>query len=73
MERFILQPSQEHENWWVLTDTENQIVVRFENKRFNQTQQVTMLEDVETPNPLVIARMMREIGDYLAQNHRDKV
>lgn len=73
MERFILQPSQEQENWWVLTDTENQIVVRFENKRFNQTQQVTMLEDVETPNPLVIARMMREIGDYLALNHRDKV
>lgn len=73
MERFILQPSQEQENWWVLTDTENQIVVRFENKRFNETQQVTMLEDVETPNPLVIARMMREIGDYLAINHRDKV
>lgn len=73
MERFIIQPSQEKENWWVLTDTENQIVVRFENKRFNQTQQVTMLEDVETPNPLVIARMMREIGDYLAINHRDKV
>lgn len=47
MERFILQPSQEQENWWVLTDTENQIVVRFEDKRFNQTQQVTMLEDVE--------------------------
>lgn len=73
MERFILQPSQEQENWWVLTDTENQIVVRFENKRFNQTQQVTMLEDVDTPNPLAIARMMREIGDYLALNHRDKV
>lgn len=73
MERFILQPSQEQENWWVLTDTENQIVVRFENKRFNQTQQVTMLEDVDTPNPLVIARMMREIGDFLATNHRDKV
>lgn len=73
MERFILQPSQEKENWWVLADTENQIVVRFENKRFNETQQVTMLEDVETPNPLVIARMMREIGDYLALNHRDKV
>lgn len=73
MERFILQPSQEKENWWVLTDTENQIVVCFEDKRFNQTQQVTMLEDVDTPNPLVIARMMREIGDYLAINHRDKV
>ena len=73
MERFILQPSQEQENWWVLTDTENQIVVRFENKQFNETQQVTMLEDVDTPNPLVIARMMREIGDYLAINHRDKV
>lgn len=73
MERFILRPSTTQENWWVLTDTENQIVVRFENKRFNETQQVTMLEDVETPNPLVIARMMREIGDYLAINHRDKV
>lgn len=73
MERFILQKSQEQENWWVFTDTENQIVVRFENKRFNETQQVTMLEDVDTPNPLVIARMMREIGDYLATNHRDKV
>ena len=73
MERFILRPSTTQENWWVLADTDNNIVVRFENKRFNQTQQVTMLEDVETPNPLVIARMMREIGDYLALNHRDKV
>lgn len=73
MERFIIQPSQEQENWWVLTDTENQIVVRFEAKKFNSTQQVTFLEDVEQPDAITIARMMREIGDYIAINHRDKV
>lgn len=31
-ERFVLQPSKEMQDGWVATDTENGIVLRFENR-----------------------------------------
>lgn len=58
---------------WVCTDTENGIVCRFEAHRFNDTQKVTFLEDVEQPDALAIARLMREMGDWLGEHHRDKI
>jgi len=71
MERYRIERSATTDKW-VLTDTQNMIVVTWEDGRFNATQKITFLEDVE-PNPLAIARLMREIGDYLAEHHRSKV
>ena len=76
MNRFILQTSQDLPGWWVLTDTENEIVVKFKDKDFNGTQKVTPLNDdsvilAKAGGALGFARVMREIGDYVARHHGD--
>ena len=73
MARYIIQKAQQVADGWVCTDTENGIVCRFQAHRFNDTQTMTFLEDVEQPNALAIARLMREMGDWLSQHHRDKI
>ena len=72
MERYTVKPSNEHPNWWVATDTESLIVVRWQHKAFNATQQVTML-DACPASATAIARAMREIGDFLAITHPEKI
>lgn len=72
MERYTVTPSNERPDWWVATDTEHLIVVRWQHKAFNATQQVTMLRD-STASATAIARAMREIGDFLAINHPEKI
>lgn len=68
--RFILQPSKE-QGFWVATDTEHGIVVKFREHQFNETQQITLLDDVRGEDFMVLARYMRELGDWMAQNHYD--
>lgn len=69
--RFRLTQSSEHPDWWVLADTENNIVIRWQEHHFNDTQKVSVLNDTEitehTANDL--ARIMREMGDYVARHH----
>ena len=67
--RYLLQHSQTQPDGWVCTDTANGIVCRFIEHRFNETQKVTFLEDVKNLDPLAIARLMREMGDWLVINH----
>ena len=71
MARYIIQKSKQQPDGWVCTDTENGIVCRFTEHKFNETSKMTFLEDVENPDPLAIARLMREMGDWLVQNHRE--
>lgn len=68
MDKYILERSETTPCGWVLTDTENRIVVRFIEHQFNETQKVTMLED-STANAEDLARIMREIGDWMFRNH----
>ena len=68
--KYIIQKS-ETLGWWVVTDTEKLVVVKFQEHRFNETQMVTMLEDCQL-SALQLARIMREVGDWGAQNHMDK-
>lgn len=70
MNQYILQQSTD-KGWWVATDKENGIVIKFQEHRFNDTQKVTTLEDIVNPNPLVLARQMRELSDWLVENHRE--
>lgn len=70
--RYILQKSDRLTDGWVCTDTDNGIVCVFDNHRFNDTQNITMLED-SNADALSIARMMREMADWLAENHYDKI
>lgn len=71
MSRFSLAPSSEHPDWWVLADTENNIVIRWQEHRFNDTQKVSVLNDTEITEHTAtdLARIMREMGDYIARHH----
>lgn len=53
----------------MLTDKDNGIVCRFKEHQFNETQKMTFLEDVKQLDVTDIARLMREMGDWLAQHH----
>ena len=70
--RYKVEPSAERPGWWVATDTESLIVVRWENKKFNETQRVSLLDACPT-SASAIARALREIGDFLAINHTEKI
>ena len=72
MKRFIIQPS-EKKNHWVVTDQENKVVIVFENKKFNETQNVVNLEDMPVSEMLKLATINREIADWLVSYHREKV
>lgn len=72
MSRFILQKST-RPGWWVLTDTSNGIVVRFEQGRFNESQKITWLNDEPVSDYMQIARIMREIGEYMYENHKELI
>lgn len=70
--QYVLQES-EIENHWVCTDTENLIVCVFENHKFNDTQKFTMLENFDPQNYMKLANICRLIGDYLKENHYEKI
>ena len=67
--RFKLEKSTQQSGWRVLTDTENLVVVKFEEHRFNETQKVTVLEDSifadKDDCAQELARVMSEMGDYM--------
>lgn len=72
MDRFILQPSSTPGKW-VCTDVENSIVCTFKERAFNETQNVTTLNDFDPRNFMLLAKYMCEMGDWLAKNHPDKL
>lgn len=73
MDKYIMQKSSTKPNGFVLTDTEHGIVVTFEEGRFNDTQKVTVLEDVSKPSPIEFARIMGEMADWALKHHPDKL
>lgn len=72
MSRFILQPS-EKPGYWVCTDTVNKIVCVFRNKAFNEDQNVASLEDFNPINLMFLASLMKQMGDWLRENHYEKL
>lgn len=70
--RFILQPS-EKPNQWVCTDQVNKIVITFKENDFNNSQSCTMLEDFNPDKFMKVAQMLREMGDWLSENHYEKL
>lgn len=72
MKRFIIQKSKKP-NHWVCTDQTNLIVCVFENHKYNDTQQFELLEEFDTANAQELATYAREMGDWLRENHYEKV
>lgn len=73
MPKYLLQKSDKRPLGWTLTDTENQIVCRFIEGQFNETQQITLLEDAAPRMVMEMPRIMREMAEWLAQNHYELV
>lgn len=67
--RFKLEKSSDSPGWYILTDTENLVVVKFRQHQFNETQRVSILDesrllaDPDCCNKL--AHIMSEMGDYM--------
>lgn len=71
MSKYILQKSTQL-LVWVLTDTENGVVITFEQGKFNDTQKVTLLENTnKTAEEL--AKILREMGEWAVKHHADKL
>lgn len=72
MKRFIIQES-EKQNHFVVTDQTNGICIIFEKGNFNGTQEITDLNNTDPVDFMKQAKQMREVGEWLYQNHTDKV
>ena len=71
-QRFVLQNSK-IPNHYIVTDTVNEYVIKFEKHKFNETQVVTLLNDDDNPDVLLIAKILRELTDWLVEFHPEKV
>lgn len=72
-ERFILQQSQE-EGYWVATDIEHGIVLKFREHHVNEDQKVTLLSGStfsSVNEATKVATYLREMGDWLRHEHYD--
>lgn len=66
--RFVFGESKEKPNWFVVTDTAEMFVVRFEKGKYNETVIITPLND-NVSSALQSATSLREIGEYLVKYH----
>lgn len=70
-DRFLLQPSRKP-GFWVATDTAHNIVITFQEHRFNDTQKITLLDGDTFANATEATRVatyLRELADWLRANH----
>jgi hypothetical protein len=67
---YVLQPS-EDEGWWVVTDTVRNIVCKFHEGNFNNTQTITPLFDSTDIDELDHATAMRQMGDFIHDYHKE--
>lgn len=71
MGKFIIQQSSTQPNGWVLTDTENKVVITFQDGQFNESQKVTLLED-STATAEELAHIVGAMGEWAARHHGSK-
>lgn len=74
--RYSVTPSKKKTDCWVLFDNDYKIVFEWENGKFNETQTITFLEDLKIGGSeltYMMAKVMREAGDYLAKYHYEKI
>lgn len=72
MERYTLQKSSERPLWWTLTDTQVGIVCRFEEGRYNDTQEFTFIEGVDI-DVMQVAKATAEMAQWLRETHYELV
>lgn len=70
--RFLLQPSQK-KNHYVVTDTLHNVVFIFEKNNFNDSNKVIELDNIPPSDFMKIARINREIAEWIVDNHSDLI
>ena len=66
-----MQKSNTYHNGMVLIDKEHGVIITFEDGLFNESQRITLLEDVHlTAGQL--ANIMQEIGEWAVRHHSSK-
>lgn len=70
-ENYILQKSTIRDNWYVVTDKINNVVIQFERGKYNTTSKVTPLDDTTNISAIDMATIIREIGEYIYKYHKD--
>ena len=76
MKQYIVERCADQQGWWRIFDTLNQVECVWEEGKFNETQKLIIADEhkfmqANGGSPLAIARVMREIGDYIVANHYD--
>lgn len=74
MSRYRIDASAEQPEVWVLTDTEAEVVIQFQDKRFNETMRVTPLNDMGFNQEAAInlARITHDMGEWVSRHHGSK-
>lgn len=71
--RYLIEKSDSKPNYWVCSDFENKVVCIFEDGNFNNNQRIEYLEDNLNIKPVELAHILREMTDWLRENHYDKI
>lgn len=71
MERYKLEELEQIPNHYIVTDTHTNTMCIFEKGKFNETQEFQA--DANKYNVQQLATICREMGDWLAENHREKL
>lgn len=69
MAKYLLQKSGEDPLWWVLTDVENEIVCRFREGDFNNTQTFTPLNDLSEYDTASLPSIASGMAEWIRENH----
>lgn len=70
MERFKLEQVEGLANHYIVEDIQSGILCMFEKGKFNETQKFTNLPKTDI---MRVPTIMRELGDWLRENHYDKI
>lgn len=68
-ERFILNAGENL--MWTVIDAESGVSIEFREGLFNETQKVSVPDDMQDSDAMRVASVMREIGDWMAENHAE--
>lgn len=71
--KYSIEKSKNKPGYWVCSDFEKKVVYIFEEGNYNENQSIEFLEDNVDINPLELARIIREMTDWLRENHYDKI
>ena len=73
MDKYTLQRSDTQPLWWVLTDTENQVVCRFREGEFNETQKFTPLNDASEYDVSKLPSIAADMSQWRADKHYELI